>query len=193
VERLLSRELVYTGARRTPVAAVLSSVILSGTICPVAAELFATTLDAHLLLDNIEESGDCDTANGQPAWKDNAHDRLARMICCDRFECDLAMAKEIARQIGDRQLALIADAIKQVASKLPASPGSIVISGSGEFLARQALARTGLDMTSIAVSSLSNILGRPHSASACAFALARLAQERVAIEHFDRTTDDGRI
>src|SRR5262249_43756645 len=38
--RLLTRELLYTGVRRTPLCAVLGS--------RVAAELFATTLDAYL-------------------------------------------------------------------------------------------------------------------------------------------------
>src|SRR5438552_12194660 len=46
-ERLLHRELVYTGVRRTPLCALLGE---TG-----AAELFATTLDAYLLLEELPE------------------------------------------------------------------------------------------------------------------------------------------
>ena len=47
VERLLAGELVYTGALRTNVAAVLSHVPLGGKPCPVSSELFAISADAR--------------------------------------------------------------------------------------------------------------------------------------------------
>jgi probable H4MPT-linked C1 transfer pathway protein len=53
VERLLAGELVYTGALRTNVAAVLSHAPVGGRPCPVASELFAVAADAHLLLGNL--------------------------------------------------------------------------------------------------------------------------------------------
>ncbi len=49
VERLLAGELVYTGALRTNIAAVLSHVPIGGRPCPVTSELFAIAADAHLL------------------------------------------------------------------------------------------------------------------------------------------------
>ena len=48
-ERLLARELVYTGAVRTNVAAVVPHVPLWGGQCPVASEWFALSGDAHVL------------------------------------------------------------------------------------------------------------------------------------------------
>src|SRR5215469_12027079 len=49
VERLLGGELVYTGALRTNIAAVVSHVPIGGEPCPVSSELFAISADAHLL------------------------------------------------------------------------------------------------------------------------------------------------
>ena len=69
-ERLALGELVYTGARRTPVCALLCS--------PLMTELFATTLDAYLMLELVADSAvDCDTADGRPATRNFAHARLA--------------------------------------------------------------------------------------------------------------------
>ncbi len=90
VERLMSRELVYTGVRRTPVMAVSPSVPFRGESVPLAAELFATMLDVYLLTGEIaEDADDTNTANGRPATVDAAWDRIARSLCCDRSECTL--------------------------------------------------------------------------------------------------------
>src|SRR5207248_885359 len=75
-DRIFSRELLYTGVRRTPVCAILG---WNG-----AAELFATTLDVYLTLGMIPENPtDTDTADGRPATKANARTRLSRMFCGD--------------------------------------------------------------------------------------------------------------
>ena len=77
LERLRNHELVYTGFRRTPLCAVASHVPLRGRPCPVAAELFATTLDVYLLLGLIpEDAADTNTADGRPATIACALDRL---------------------------------------------------------------------------------------------------------------------
>ena len=68
-DRLLTGELVYRGVRRTPICCNSQSCI--------AAELFATTLDAFLLLNKIpENTEDRSTADGRPASKPFAHARL---------------------------------------------------------------------------------------------------------------------
>ncbi len=75
-ERLWSSELVYTGVRRTPLCAFVGF--------RIAAELFATTLDAYLLLGYIpEDAMDANTADGRPATKAYAEARIARMFCAD--------------------------------------------------------------------------------------------------------------
>ena len=53
--RLRTGELVYTGALRTPVCAIVRSVPLRGRPCRVAAEQFAVAADVHLWLGRIDE------------------------------------------------------------------------------------------------------------------------------------------
>jgi (4-(4-[2-(gamma-L-glutamylamino)ethyl]phenoxymethyl)furan-2-yl)methanamine synthase len=176
VERLLSGELVYTGWKRTPVVAIANQVRLRGRDSPLAAELFATALDVHLLLERVKETDETDTANGRAATIANAHDRLARMLCCDRDELSLEEAREIAVELAARQVAQISSALRRVVDAMNTPPVAIVTSGSGEFLARRAVEQCGLQMPQRL--SLNESLGRDHAAAACAFALARLAIER---------------
>ncbi len=177
VERLLSGELVYTGCRRTPVAAMASDVMFRGARCPVAAELFATALDVHLLLGNVDESGDCDTANSGPASVEGAYDRLARMLCCDREEMTIDDARAIASELAERQLDTIVASLDRVVARMQGRCGAVMVSGSGEFLARAALERCG-PLQEAEAHSLGGALGQQHATAACAFAVARLAVER---------------
>jgi probable H4MPT-linked C1 transfer pathway protein len=85
--RLRSGELVYTGVRRTPLMALSPDVNSQGKRTGVAAELFATTRDLYLWTGESPESpDDCETANGRPATREWAYDRLTRMLCADRDE-----------------------------------------------------------------------------------------------------------
>jgi hypothetical protein len=78
VGRLQSGELSYSGIWRTPLCAVAHSVPFREGYCSLAAELFATTLDIHLLLDHIPEQKDnFDTANHRPATKDAGSEQCA--------------------------------------------------------------------------------------------------------------------
>jgi (4-(4-[2-(gamma-L-glutamylamino)ethyl]phenoxymethyl)furan-2-yl)methanamine synthase len=179
-ERLQSGELVYTGVRRTPVCAVTREVTIGGKSCSLAAELFATTLDVHLLRGDIpEDPNDCDTANGKPATRSAAIDRLARMVCCDRTELSEADVASLADQLAGIQQSIISSAVERALRNLPAPPATVITSGSGEFLARQVL--DGIpairDATRI---SLPQTLGPEIAAAACAYAIARLAAERTA-------------
>jgi probable H4MPT-linked C1 transfer pathway protein len=160
-ERLRTGELVYTGVRRTPLCALLGA--------GHAAELFATTLDAYLVLGRIpEDAADHGTADGRPATRAAAEARLARMIAADLETCSDTDRLAIARQSYEAQKLLIAAAVKQV---MP-SPRAMVLAGEGEFLARDVLAGfTGR------IESLQDRLGPEVSRSACAYALAVLASE----------------
>ncbi|GIW82939.1 MAG: tetrahydromethanopterin-linked C1 transfer pathway [Gemmatales bacterium] len=172
-ERLRTRELVYTGIRRTPVCALLDR---------VAAEWFATTHDAFLLLGWIEEDeSDTDTPDGRPATKGFAHARLARMVGADAETLSLADAQRLAKQIIQRQLARIADAIRNLSRDLNEPPLAI-LSGSGEFLARRACKAVGLNRFIY----LSKELGEAISRSACAYSLAVLAAEGGIVEEMER-------
>jgi len=170
-DRLRSGELLYTGVRRTPVCAVLGS--------EVVAEVFATTLDAYLLLGEIaEHPSDCFTADGRPAVKAGAHARLARMMGEDAGTLAPEEAYSLASRIKQRQIHMICQAIDRVCATLPARPNLAVLAGSGEFLAAQALAAAGHSM--VKPVSLGKILGQELSHAACAYAVAVLLLQESA-------------
>ncbi len=176
--RLASGELVYTGVVRSPVCAVVSSLPWRGEPCPAAHELFATTRDAYLLLGELAEvPAATETADGRPATRAAARDRLARAICADRdmFSTDDALAA--AEWIRRTQVGLIAAAVTRVVARLPAVPRTIVMAGEGEFLVRRVVRR--LQLASEVV-SLSEQLGPCLSRCAPAHALAVLAREELS-------------
>ncbi len=178
-DRLLSGELVYTGARRTPVCAVVDVLPLGDRLCPVAAELFATTLDVYLLLGDVpERPEDNDTADGRPATRPFAHGRLARMLCCDGTELPLQTTVQMAQFVARRQLERLVEAARSVLRRLPGSPQTVLVSGSGEFLARRVV--DGLpELAGAERVSLRQCFSPEVSEAACAFAVARLACERL--------------
>ncbi len=168
-ERLRSCELLYCGVRRTPLCALLA--------LEAAAEVFATTLDAYLVLGKIrEEPADRGTADGRPATRQAAHARLAKMLCADLETSTWEERLLLAQTAQARQLEALRGAVERVSACLRKPPMAAVLAGSGEFLARQLL-RTG-PLQNARVVSLQETLGPEVSACACAYALARLALER---------------
>ena len=185
VERLLSGELVYTGGRRTPLAMLEKRVPLRGQDCPLAAESFATTADLYLLLEEVPESPeDVDTADGRPATRANAFARIARSVCCDINELSETEAIEMAGWLVARQQAQITEALNQVLSRMDEHPQSVLISGSSVFLAEK-IARTHPQLAQAMITNVAEIFDRSISDAACAFAVARLAAERVQISRGD--------
>lgn len=174
-ERLLSCELVYTGVERSPVCALVNAVPWRKQQCPVAQELFATSWDAYVTLGDMPEEAACvNTADGRPATKAAARDRLARAICADREMFDDADAASAAEAIARAQAAKIALAVTQVIGRMAPPPETIVLSGRGEFVARRVLER----MKTVAkIVSLEKELGAALSRSAAAHALAIIARE----------------
>ncbi len=176
-ERLTSGELVYTGVERSPICAVAPALPWRGELCPTAQELFATTWDAYLLLNLLPEEPQArHTADGRPATREFARERLARAICADREMFSQPDAERAARAVADAQLALLGAALKRVADRLPANVQIVIVSGRGEFLARQLVAA---HLPSVEVVSLSARLGRELSGCATSHALAVLADEEV--------------
>lgn len=176
--RLLSGELVYTGVRRTPLCALAPQVEFRGQRVGVAAELFATMRDVHLWLGSIpEDPDDCDTANGRPATREFARDRLVRMLCADSEEIDEPETTDLARQWASIQRTQIRSAVAQVLSRQSSPPQLVLLSGEGEFIARQVLQEIP-SLAGVETLSLAMVLGPAHSVGACAFAVARLATER---------------
>jgi probable H4MPT-linked C1 transfer pathway protein len=173
-ERLLSSELVYQGVGRTPVCAVVRALPCGDRLCPVASEVFASTADAYLLLGYVAEDPAADwTADGRGLTKYFAKCRLARQICADTDEIPESSFEVMASAIRDSQLAAVTDAIAAVSAGSD-GPGCCVTSGSGEFLAREALAELG---TASGLTSLRDEFGSAGSQSAPGLAVAILARE----------------
>ncbi|MHC4878952.1 MAG: hydantoinase/oxoprolinase family protein [Planctomycetota bacterium] len=180
-DRLLSGELVYTGVRRTPLCAIAHSVPHRNGYSQLAAELFATSLDVYLLTGDIPAAAvDCDTANGRPATIAHAHDRIARMLCCDRTEVSLDEARLIAKFLASVQQQRITGALDRVLATLPEPPAAVIISGSGTFLANR-IVTSHPRLSTSAHHRLADVFSPETAASACAFALTRLAAEHNAL------------
>jgi len=177
LERLRAGELVYLGVRRTPVCTIVGEVPLRGSLVPVAREFFASSLDISLLLGEREDDpGDCETANGKPATRKHAFQRLARQICCDQEELSEAELSQIATHVRAAQVRVITAGVDQVLSRMNARPSTVLFSGEGELLARQSI----LNHASIRHCedlSMLEMVGSDHSRGACAFALSRLGCE----------------
>ena len=177
-ERLLHGELIYTGVVRSPLCALVAALPWRGQLCPVVHEHFATTLDAYLWRGDLaEDPENRNTADGGPATREAARQRLARMICADHTMFDAADAEAAAATVAKAQTAKIGVSWNQVVRAMPTPPMHVVLSGQGEFLAREVVQRARLPLT---IHSLSQQLGPTVSQAATAHALAILMQERLA-------------
>ena len=173
--RLLNGELIYTGVERSPVCAIVTGLPWRGKKCPTAQELFATTWDVYLTLGDLpEEPKSTHTADGRPATKACARDRLARMICADSEMFSEHDAQAAAEAIAIAQLRKMSTTAAAVIDRLSSPVETVVISGRGEFLARRLVAALALTPQII---SLSQELGPELSQCAAAHSLAVLARE----------------
>jgi probable H4MPT-linked C1 transfer pathway protein len=168
--RLRRGELVYTGALRTPVCAVVRRLPWRGRRCRVAAELFAIAADVHLWLGSIGESDyTCETPDGRGRSREEAGARLARMVGADLESLDAEAVTAMAECVARAQGRQIAAAIRQVMRRLGARrPPLAVLAGRGRFLARAAADAAGLP------SGEADALLGPGGAAAPAVAVARL-------------------
>lgn len=172
-ERLLAGELVYTGALRTAVAAIVPRVPLRGRECPVAAESFAVSGDAHVLLGSLgPDDYTCPTPDGRPATPTFAAERLARVVCADIEMLAHEEIVGIAAAVAHAQTQQIASALSRVAARLE-RPVNVIVTGLGAFLGHRAAAQCGL--VSI---GLSNVLGVDVKTAAPAVAVAWLLAEQ---------------
>jgi probable H4MPT-linked C1 transfer pathway protein len=172
-ERLLAGELVYTGAVRTNVAAIVARVPLWDGECPVAAEYFALSGDAHLLRGDLAPEGyTCPTPDGRPATPEFAAERLARVVCADAEMLTRAEVETIAAAVAEAQVRAIAAALSRVESRVT-PPARVVATGQGAFLAHRAAAACRLPSR-----DLSELLGVDVGSAAPAVAVAWLLLDR---------------
>ncbi|MGH9236401.1 MAG: hydantoinase/oxoprolinase family protein [Vicinamibacterales bacterium] len=149
-ERLASGELVYSGALRTPVEAIVHEVSDRGETFGVSAEGFALIGDVHVWLGRLAaEDYTVPTPDGRPATREFAGERIARVICGDRELVGDSARTHIAHAIAAQQVAAIAAAIRRVRSRHP-SLRTAVVTGLGHFIASAAARSASLDVVSLA-------------------------------------------
>ena len=174
-ERSAGGELLYVGWRRTPLCALM------GVTYP--AELYATTLDAYLLLRLVDEKpDDTDTADGRPATRAAANRRLSRMLGGDLETTTQRACNDLATEINFKVGGQSAMAAERACKRLPGPLRAIITSGSGECLVRGIREFTLFPPTAkdCKVVSLTQELGAPGSTAACAYAVAVLCAESDA-------------
>jgi probable H4MPT-linked C1 transfer pathway protein len=149
-ERLLSGELVYTGALRTPVEAVARTVPLWGGHCPLAAERFALMGDVYLWVGALDAADYSVTApDGRPATREFAGERLARAVCGDAEVVDEDAVGMIARALAEAQLETVTAGMRRVVARHPRLDIAVV-TGLGDFVAAEAARRMGLGLIPLA-------------------------------------------
>lgn len=147
-ERLKHGELVYSGALRTNIAAILKTVNSGEERSRISSELFSITADAYLLLGMISpENYTCDTPDGAGKTIVGAKRRLARVVCADLDEISDDEILSIAMQVMEAQVNEIKEALLAVSQKHGIK--SVVTCGLGEFIARRAAQECEFDIISI--------------------------------------------
>jgi probable H4MPT-linked C1 transfer pathway protein len=144
--RLASGELVYTGALRTPVEAIVHEVPYGDDVAGVSAEGFALAGDVHVWRGTLDPADyTVPTPDGRMATRECCGERLARVICADRELLDEEGTNRLADAIAAAQVARIATAIVRVIRRHP-SLRVAVVTGLGAFIAADAARAASLDV-----------------------------------------------
>jgi probable H4MPT-linked C1 transfer pathway protein len=176
--RLVNNELVYTGAIRSSIAGIVTRLRHRRQECPVMNELFATSLDSNVVLGHLPPgSNACHTADGKPVSPEDCVRRLSRLIGKDELDFNLQDAVEIARQVFDAQVSMIAEAAARVLARPGPAANCLVLSGQGEFLAYAACQRLTGRLRDVRTVRLTEEAGPQASDCATAWSLARLAAD----------------
>jgi probable H4MPT-linked C1 transfer pathway protein len=165
--RLRSGELVYTGFTRSPVCSLVQD--------SVCAELFATTLDAHLIAGTLGERPERgDSADGRAWTVEWAHARMARMLGADICTSTRQERERLADAVISAQWSRIAHAIGKVVSfRGPAF--HFILAGQGARWVG-AMLKENFSPSGFSVSYLDEIWGEKLARVACAHAVALLAE-----------------
>jgi len=170
-ERLMSGELLYTGALRTPTEAILGCVPLHDGLAGVSAEGFALSGDVHVWRGDLDpDDYTCPTPDGRPPTREFAGERLARMVCADREMLDEVSISRLADTVARAQVRSIQAAIQRVLER-HSSIRVAVVTGLGAFLGAAAAAALNLEVV-----PLSHRLGDAGARCAPAVAVALLLE-----------------
>lgn len=173
-ERLVAGELLYLGAVRTPVEAIVHDVPFGGAAAGVSAEGFA--LAGDVLVWSGDLSPDlyaAPTPDARPVTREFVRDRLARIVCGDRDTVADAAIDAIARHVRDAQIDRTARALTRVRDR-HADIGLVVAAGIGACIAMRAAVQCGM-----AIVDLAESMGVDASRCAPAAAVALLLEKEL--------------
>jgi probable H4MPT-linked C1 transfer pathway protein len=130
-ERLVHQELIYTGLGRTPVNTLVTEIMIGDARTRIAAECFATMLDAHVIAGTIPANDqNLNTCDGRSLTRDNSLRRLARMLCTEPDVVGIDRLEKWAEEIIGKQMEIISKAASKQLGLL--SKDAVVwISGEG--------------------------------------------------------------
>lgn len=115
LQRLGTGELVYSGALRTNVAALVDKLPLNNSWIRTASELFAQSADIHLVLENItEEDYSCETPDGAGKSREECMRRISRVVCGDLEVLSTQDIKNMADYIWQKQAENVSEALQEV-------------------------------------------------------------------------------
>jgi (4-(4-[2-(gamma-L-glutamylamino)ethyl]phenoxymethyl)furan-2-yl)methanamine synthase len=187
--RLASGELVYTGALRTPVEAIIQRVPLGTSLAGVSAESFTLIGDIHVWRGDLAPDDYAVSApDGRPASREFAGERIARVVCADREMLDDLAISAIADAVAEAQVEHVCRAISRVRER-HRTLRTAVVTGLGSFIATRAARQTGLS-----VIQLADTLGADGARCAPAAAVALLLerhQNGVARVHSEVAPNDS--
>lgn len=180
-QRQTSRELLYTGAIRTPLIALANHAPFEGVDIGLAAEVFATTGDCWCLLGKLHPDTIQDSSSDGQSWQaDNCINRIARLLGTDSNQATSSHWHQLAQWFAEKQIQLVTNAILQVLSSHSelAQNAPIIGAGVGRFIAKacaQRLNHPYQDFHDLVDSSNTDI-----SDHAPAVAIALLAQQQLS-------------
>ncbi len=144
-QRLMSKELIYTGIIRTAVMAVTQTALDQGKEIGLMAEYFATMADVYRVTGELNDTHDqTDTADGAEKTVLASARRLSRMIGCDFYPDELPRWQQFAENIRARQIQQIQRGCETRLSKheLPQNI-PLIGAGVGRFLVKQIASNLG--------------------------------------------------
>jgi len=183
-ERMAERELIYTGAVRTPLMAIARSVPFKGRMQGVAAERFATMADVWRLLGELPAGADpYPTPDLKGKTTQESAVRLARMLGRDLADAGLLAVTDAARHFAACQLAEIEAAAQSLCAREDIGADAPVIgAGCGRFIAKKIAERLGRPYRDFAdLIACDPRLGEAVAACAPAVAVGLLAESEVLL------------
>lgn len=180
-EKLIYGELVYLGALRTNICAIVSEVPYKGLFARISSEKFALSGDVCSILNKVSvEDYTTETADGRGRSLRECLDRLSRVPCADNEVLNDSEIVEMARYIYETMVFKIFKALIQIRTRILSlgydlNGFKICTAGLGSFLAREAALRAGFKD----IIDISSIYGRKISQVFPAYAAALMASERL--------------